>query len=576
MPLTTDTQAAKPQLPAPEEHREYGPRGQRWTPYPHTRAHSTWAAGPDSPREKGSRMGESARPRTPLATGPPRIAGVEHLLPTRTRECRPAEPAYELSHPRPAAPTAPAPATGNPHPTPSSWAQRHNNGGTCGPTQNTPPIPGARRSTRGHEGAGAQRRRRRPPKRGRGHGLRPGGHTRALHGKHARRTYNAGGQRAHPLPRLKTGPLHRRKLGPQTAPPARHDDGAPPKVGRAAARAALRYGVAQGWILDETARGSVNIQEAVDRVTHAGQGAVTLHTRGRHGGPLEGIIVEPSEMVLVLAADMVRGALHASRVRRARPLWTIQVYTPPRAWPFSTLAVLAVMWHLAPEDAPTETAEEIAWDLHTWPAGGNYPWRRPRGALQVAPAAEGLSLAATLQRHPDKRARPPSRWAVGGGGAPDLRRPPQRRKAPPPGDAFPPPPQRATPARKGAGCGTAAGSPDGPRNGGRPAPPGAAPHHPLGTQLPQGMQAEETVPGPHTRMPAPTACGWQTLTARPEGRRPGEEQRLTPDAPRNGGGPPPWGRPPPPPRSVAPTGHASRGDSAEPPYPHTPAHSKCG
>ena len=50
MPLTTDTRAAKPQLPAPEEHREYRPGGQRWTPYPHTRAHSTWAAGPDSPR----------------------------------------------------------------------------------------------------------------------------------------------------------------------------------------------------------------------------------------------------------------------------------------------------------------------------------------------------------------------------------------------------------------------------------------------------------------------------------------------------------------------------------------------
>ena len=42
-------------------------------------------------------------------------------------------------------------------------------------------------------------------------------------------------------------------------------------MGHAAARAALRYGVAQGWILDETARGSVNIQEAVDRVAHAKQ-----------------------------------------------------------------------------------------------------------------------------------------------------------------------------------------------------------------------------------------------------------------------------------------------------------------
>ena len=149
----------------------------------------------------------------------------------------------------------------------------------------------------------------------------------------------------------------------------------------------------------------MNIQEAVDRVTNAGQAAVALNTRGRQGRSAEGIIVEPPGMVLVLAADMVRGVLDASRVRRARPQWTIQVYTPPRAWPFSTWAVLAVMWHLAPEDAPTGTAEEIARDLHTWPAGQDYPLRRPRGGLPVAPAAEGLSLAATLQQHPDKRAR---------------------------------------------------------------------------------------------------------------------------------------------------------------------------
>ena len=182
------------------------------------------------------------------------------------------------------------------------------------------------------------------------------------------------------------------KQHPQPGP----DDGALPEVKPAAACAALRYGVAQGWILDETARGSVNIQEAVDRVTHAGQAAVALHTRGRYGAPAEGIFVEPSGMVPVLAADMVRGVLHASRMRWACPQWTIQVYTPPRAWPFSTWAVLAVMWHLAPEDAPTGTAEEIARDLHTWPADQDYPWRGPWGSLSVAPAAEGLSLAATL------------------------------------------------------------------------------------------------------------------------------------------------------------------------------------
>ena len=41
-------------------------------------------------------------------------------------------------------------------------------------------------------------------------------------------------------------------------------------VGHAAARAALRYGVAQGCILDATARGRVNIQESVNRVTNTG------------------------------------------------------------------------------------------------------------------------------------------------------------------------------------------------------------------------------------------------------------------------------------------------------------------
>ena len=205
-----------------------------------------------------------------------------------------------------------------------------------------------------------------------------------------------------------------------------------PALGHAAARAALRYGVAQGWLLDETTRRSVIIQEAVERVAHTGQREAALHTRGRYGGPAEWIVVEPTETVLVLAGDMDQGVLHASRVRRARPQWTIQVYTPPRAWPFSTWAMLAVMWHLTPGDAPTGTAEKIARDLHAWPADQDFPWRRPQGSLPVAPAAEGFSLAATLQRHPDKRARhllqtgtapaapPDSEWRWDWGGAQPL------------------------------------------------------------------------------------------------------------------------------------------------------------
>ena len=86
-------------------------------------------------------------------------------------------------------------------------------------------------------------------------------------------------------------------------------------------------------------------------------------------------------------------------------------------------------------------------------------------------------------------------------------------------------------------------TPDVPHNGGRPPPPGTAPHHPRGTQPPQGMQAKGTVLGPDTHTPAPTARGWRTPTARPEGGQSGEGQRLTSDAPHNGGRHPPRGRP---------------------------------
>ena len=74
------------------------------------------------------------------------------------------------------------------------------------------------------------------------------------------------------------------KQHPQPGP----DDGALPEVGPAAACAALRYGMAQGWILDETARGRVNIEEAVDRVTNAGQAAVALQTGPATAGPQSG------------------------------------------------------------------------------------------------------------------------------------------------------------------------------------------------------------------------------------------------------------------------------------------------
>ena len=187
------------------------------------------------------------------------------------------------------------------------------------------------------------------------------------------------------------------KQHPQPGP----DDGALPEVGPAAACAALRYGVAQGWILDETARGSVNIQEAVDRVTHAGQAAVALHT----ADPQRGSLWSPREWCWSWRRTWSEGC-STHPVCGGRPHSGPSRCTPPhgrgpspRAWCSPSCGT----WHR--RTPPQGTAEEIARDLHTWPADPDYPWRRPRGGLPVAPAAEGLSLAATLQRHPDKRAR---------------------------------------------------------------------------------------------------------------------------------------------------------------------------
>ena len=72
-------------------------------------------------------------------------------------------------------------------------------------------------------------------------------------------------------------------------------------------------------------------------------------------------------------------------------------------------------------------------------------------------------------------------------------------------------------------------------------PPGTirgAQHHPLGTH------AKETMPGRHARTRAPTASGQRTQADRPKGARPGEDKRLTLDAPHNGARQPPWGHPP--------------------------------
>ena len=74
-------------------------------------------------------------------------------------------------------------------------------------------------------------------------------------------------------------------------------------------------------------------------------------------------------------------------------------------------------------------------------------------------------------------------------------------------------------------------------------PPGRPPTTPVARSSPQGMQAKQTVPGPHTRTAAPTAHGRRTLTVCCVDGQPREDERLTSDAPRNGARHPPGDAP---------------------------------
>ena len=204
--------------------------------------------------------------------------------------------------------------------------------------------------------------------------------------------------------------------------------------------------------------------------------------------------------------------------------------------------------------APDTRRPSQRWQA-TPPGDGNPP--PPRHAAPTGHAGQGDSVGPP---HPHTSAHstwvadpksPPSGRAVEGGGAPDLRRPSQQWEAPPPGTPLRHPhSEQRRPARAhtvGPVLGPHAstdrnrhtqvaeprlpapedGRPgegkrltlDAPHNGGRPTPPGTAPHHLRGTQPPQGMQAKGTSVGPHTHTPAPTARGWRTPTT-PAARSP--------------------------------------------------------
>ena len=168
----------------------------------------------------------------------------------------------------------------------------------------------------------------------------------------------------------------------------------------------------------------------------------------------------------------------------------------------------------------------------------------------------------------------PRGWAAGGGTAPDTRRPSQRWQATPPGDGPPPPPRHAAPAGHASQVDSAGpphlhsrahstwlvdrDSPPGGRAAGgggapdlrrhsqrRKAPPTGTPlRHPHSAQRrPARAHSVGPVLGPHAR----TNRTRDTRVAEPrlpalEDERPGEGQRLTPDAPHNGARPPPRGQ----------------------------------
>ena len=215
------------------------------------------------------------------------------------------------------------------------------------------------------------------------------------------------------------------------------------------------------------------------------------------------------------------------------------------------------------------------------PPPGDGPPPPPRHAAPTGHAGQGDSVRPP---HPYTRAHstsvadpnsPPNRRAVGGGTAPDLRRSSQWWKAPPPGTPFRHPhSEQRQPARAHA-VGPVLGShartdrtrdtrvtepwlpasedgrpgegqrltPGAPLSGGRPPPPGTAPRHPRGMQLPQGMQAKGTARDPTPTHPRPQHVGGRPQQPAPVGRQLGEGQRLASDAPHNDGRHPPRGRP---------------------------------
>ena len=119
---------------------------------------------------------------------------------------------------------------------------------------------------------------------------------------------------------------------------------------------------------------------------------------------------------------------------------------------------------------------------------------------------------------------------------------------------------------------------DAPHNGGRHPPPGTPFRHPHSEQSrPTRAHAVGPVLGPHARTnrTRDTRVAEPRLPA-PEDGRPGEGQRLAPDAPHNGGGPPPPGTAPNHPRGTQPPQGVQAKGIVLGPHTHKPAPTASG
>ena len=589
--------------PAPRHGALTGHAGQGDSvgpPHPHTRAHSTWVADPNSP-PSGRAVGggtapdlrrpsqwwkapppgtpfrhphsEQHRPARAHAVGP--VLG-PHARTDRTRDTRVAEP------------WLPAPEDGRPGEGQRLTPDAPHNGGRPSPPRDGPPPPPRHAAPTGHAGQGDSVGPRHPHTRTHSTWVAdpnspPSG--RAIVGgtapdlrRHSQwwKAPPPGTPFRHPHSEQRR-PARAHPVGPVLGPQARTDRTRDTRVAEPWLPAPEDGQTGEGQRLTPDAPhnggrppppgdGSPSPPRHAALTGHAGQGD-SVGPQHPHTRAHSTWVAEPNSP----PSGRAVGGGTAPDLRRPSQWWK----APPPGTPFShpnskqrqparAHAVGPVLgphartdgtrdtrvaepWLPAPEDGRPGEGQRLTPDApHNGgrpPPPGDGPPSPPRHAALTGHAGQGDSVG---PQHPHTRAQstwvaepnsPPSGRAVGGGTAPDLRRPSQWWKAPPPGTPFRHPhSEQRRPARA----------------------------HPVGPVLGPQARTDRTR---DTRVAEP----W--LPA-PEDGQTGEGQRLTPDAPHNGGRPPPPGDgPPSPPRHAALTGHAGQGDSVGPPHPHTRAQS---